>query len=82
MLFDYTGNTVDETVQQQQLKQYINIYLHRECYRTRFIETLFYFDCLKLNLNGGFFIFLFMVTGREMIFICMLGNQRQKFSSN
>ena len=35
--FDYTGNTVDETVQQQHLNQYINIYLHRECCKTGFI---------------------------------------------
>ena len=37
MLFDYTGNTVDETVQRQQLNQYINIYLLRECRQTSFI---------------------------------------------
>ena len=39
MLFDYTGNTVDETVQRQQLNQYINIYLLRECRQTSFIVT-------------------------------------------
>ena len=37
--------------------------------RLVFIETLFYCDHQKLNLTGGFFIFLFMVTGREIIFI-------------
>ena len=31
VLFDLTGN-IDETVQQQHLNLYINIYLHRECY--------------------------------------------------
>ena len=31
---------------------------------------LFYCDHRKFNLTGGFFIFLFMVTGREMIFTC------------
>ena len=36
--FDYTGNTVDETVQQQHLSQWINIYLHRECRQTSFIH--------------------------------------------
>ena len=35
--FDYTGNTVDGTIQQQHLDQYINIYLHRECRKTSFI---------------------------------------------
>ena len=30
-LLDQTGNTIDETMQQQYLNQYINIYLHREC---------------------------------------------------
>ena len=39
MLFDYTGNTVDETVQGQQLNQYINIYLDRECRKNSFIVT-------------------------------------------
>ena len=33
--FDYKGNTVDETMQWQHLKQYI--YLHRECCKTSFI---------------------------------------------
>ena len=31
---------------------------------------LFYCDCRRSNLTSGFFIFLFMVTGREIIFIC------------
>ena len=31
---------------------------------------LFYCDRQKHNLTGGFFIFLFMVTGGEIIFIC------------
>ena len=26
MLFDHTGNAIDENVQEQQLNQYINIY--------------------------------------------------------
>ena len=39
MLFDYTGNTVDETVQGQQLNQYINIYLDREGRKNSFIVT-------------------------------------------
>ena len=57
-------------MQRQQLNQYINIYLHRECRKTSFIATLFYCDCQKLNLTNGFFIFLFTVTGRGIIFIC------------
>ena len=35
--FEKTGNAVDETMQQQHLSQYINIYLHRECRKTSFI---------------------------------------------
>ena len=70
MLFDYTGNIADETVQRKQLHRCINIYLHRECRKTGISERLFYFDRGKLNLTGGFFIFLLMVTGREIIFIC------------
>ena len=70
MLFGYTVNIIDETVQQQQLNHYISIYLHRECHKTSFIETLFYCDRQNLDLTGGFFVFLFMVTGREIIFIC------------
>ena len=35
--FEYTGNTVDETMQQQHLNQYSNIYLHRECCKSSFI---------------------------------------------
>ena len=31
---------------------------------------LFYCDGQKFNMTGGFFIFLFMVTGRGIIFIC------------
>ena len=57
-------------MQRQQLNQYINIYLHRECRKTSFIAALFYCDCQKLNLTNGFFIFLFTVTGRGIIFIC------------
>ena len=37
VLFDYSGNTVDKTVQGQHLNQYIKIYLHRECRKTSFI---------------------------------------------
>ena len=70
MLFGYTVNIIDETVQQQQLNHYISIYLHSECHKTSFIETLFYCDRQNLDLTGGFFVFLFMVTGREIIFIC------------
>ena len=70
MLFDYTGNIVDETAQRQQLNQYISIYLHTECCKTSFIETLFHCDLQNLYLTGDFFIFLFMVTGTEIIFIC------------
>ena len=41
MLSDYTGNTVGETVQQQQLNQYINIYLHREYFKTSLLIRCF-----------------------------------------
>ena len=41
--------------------------------RLVFIETLFYCDHWKLNLTGGFFIFLFMVTGKEIILVCSAG---------
>ena len=36
--FHWTGNTVDETMEQQHLNQYINIYLRTECYKTSFIH--------------------------------------------
>ena len=37
VLFDYAGNSIDETVHWEHLNQYINIYLHRECPKTSFI---------------------------------------------
>ena len=43
VLFDWTGNTIGETVRPQHLTQYITIYLRRECRITssirRFIMT-------------------------------------------
>ena len=39
LFFDYTGNTIDETGQQQHLNQYINIYLLREFHKTSFIRS-------------------------------------------
>ena len=33
---------------------------------------MFYCDCWKYNLTGGVFIFLFMVTGRGLIFNCSI----------
>ena len=39
------------------------------------VNTLFYCDRQNFNLTGGFFIFLFMVTGRE-IFICSAALQK------
>ena len=35
-----------------------------------YFYSLLYCDRWKFNLAGGFLIFLFMVTGREIIFIC------------
>ena len=35
-----------------------------------YFYSLLYCDRWKFNLTGGFLIFLFMVTGREIIFIC------------
>ena len=51
------------------LEQIHSIHLHRECCKTNFI---WYFPCdrRKFNLTGRFFIFLFTVTGEEIIFIC------------
>ena len=37
--FNQTGNTIDETMQQQHLNQYNNICLHRECCKTSFIRS-------------------------------------------
>ena len=56
------------------LNQYISIYLHRaECRKTSFIHCF-------IKLTGSFFIFLFIVTGREIIFICSSGvNIDQKY---
>ena len=31
---------------------------------------LFYCDCQKFDFTGGFLIFLFLMTGRAIIFIC------------
>ena len=39
----------------------------------RLVLLLFYCDCQKFTLTGGYFIFLFMVTGRGIIFICTAG---------
>ena len=53
----------------QHLNQYININLHRECCKTSFTH---YFIVTAKNLIWPvvFFVFLFMVTGRGIIFIC------------
>ena len=56
-------------MQRQQLNQYINIYLHRECRKTSLLIRCF-IGTAENSLTGGVFIFLFMVTGREIIFIC------------
>ena len=37
MLLDKTGNTVDETVQQQHLTNTLNSFLSRECCKTSFV---------------------------------------------
>ena len=68
--FDWTGNTVDKTMQQQHFNQYIKIiYIENVA---RLFYSLFNCDGRKFNLTGGFFIFLFIVTGRG-IFICSAG---------
>ena len=54
-----TRNTVDETMQQQHLNQYINIYLHRECHKINFIR---YFIVTAENLIESV-IFYFSVHG-------------------
>ena len=56
---------------------YINIYLHREYRKTSFF-LLSYCDRRKFNLTVGFFIFLFMVTGRGIIFICSADDKLMK----
>ena len=48
---------------------YINIYLHRECCKTTFTHC-FIVTSKKLIWLVFFFIFLFMVTSRQIIFIC------------
>ena len=49
---------------QQHLNQYINIYIHTECCKISFICS---FIVTAKNFTSGFFIFLFMVTGRGII---------------
>ena len=57
---------------QHHLKQYNNIYILNI---TRLV-LLFYCDCQKFNLTGGFFSFLSMVTGRGIIFICSTASKK------
>ena len=51
MLFDWAGNTVDETVHRQHLNQYIHIYLHREyrCFDQRFFHFSVHGDLQRNN---------------------------------
>ena len=65
VLFDQTGNNVDEPVQRQHFTL-IFIYIENI---VRLVYLLSYCDRQNLNLIGGFFIFPFMVTGRGIIFI-------------
>ena len=69
VLFDQTGNTVYEPVQWQNLSQYIKFIFTQRMSQDQFYSLL-YCDRGKFNLAGGFFIFLFRVTGRGILFIC------------
>ena len=71
VLFDQTGNIVDGTVQRRHLNQYIKFIFTQRMLKDQFY-SLFYCDRRKFNLIC-FFIFLFMVTGRGIIFICSAG---------
>ena len=66
VLFDQTGNTVDEPVQWQ---HFTLTFL----YMKNIVRQVLFAGLLgppKFNLTSGFFIFLFMMTGRGIIFIC------------
>ena len=56
-------------LQWQHLNQYIKFIYAENVVR---VVLLFYCDRQKFNLTGGFLIFLFIVTARE-IFICSAG---------
>ena len=70
VLLDQAGNTVDDTVQRQHLKQYIKLIFTQRMSSDQF-QSLFYCDCQKLNLTSAS-ISLLMVTGRG-IFTCSAG---------
>ena len=62
-------------MQQQHLNLYIiSIYIENVVRR---FYMFFYCDCQKFNLTSGFVIFLFMVTGSRIIFICSIGVPNQ-----
>ena len=67
MSFDKTGNIRDETVKWQHLNQFIKFIDTENAVR---VVLLFYCDRWKFSLTAGFVIFLFMVTGRRITFIC------------